>query len=126
MANLGDALKDFFWNPKTLLGSLGPENMVPGALRSSPDVKKHAGPASEAPGARFGIFGGFPGQIRPCTENTKTFTGCSGSHRLMVPASGGPGDFVLKHFDEFYNLEWVPGPENHEKPSKIMKNQNFS
>ena len=39
----------------------------------------------------------------------------------MVPAYGGPGDFVLKHFDEFYSLEWVPGPENHENPAKIMK-----
>ena len=90
------------------------------------DVKKHARHAGEAPGARFGRFGGFPGQIRPCTENTKNFTGCSGSHRVMGPASGGPGDFVLKHFDEFYSLEWVPGPENHEKTPKIMKNQNFS
>ena len=44
---------------------------------------------------------------------------------MMVPASGGPGDFVLKHFDEFYSLEWVPGPENHEKPPKIMKNKFF-
>ena len=44
----------------------------------------------------------------------------------MVLATGGPGDFVLKHFDEFYSLEWVPGPENPEKPAKIMKNQIFS
>ena len=44
---------------------------------------------------------------------------------MMVPASGGPGDFVLKHFDEFYSLEWVLGPENNEKPPKIMKNLNF-
>ena len=108
------------------MGSLGPENMASGALSLSPDVKKHAGPASEAPGARFGLFGGFPGQIRPCTENTKFLTGCPGSHRLMVPASRGPGDFVLKHFDEIYSLGWVPGQENREKLTKILKNQNFS
>ena len=43
----------------------------------------------------------------------------------MVLATGGPCDFVLKHFDEFYSLEWVPGPENREKPAKITKNQFF-
>ena len=59
-------------------------------------------------------------------KTQKNFTGCPGSHRLMVLATGGPGDFVLKHFDEFYSLEWVPGPENREKPAKITKNEIFS
>ena len=80
-----------------------------------PDVKKHAGHAGEAPGARFGRFGEFPGPIRPCTKNLKFSTGLPGSHRLMVPASGGPGDTVLKLLDEIYNPRWVPDPENRKK-----------
>ena len=99
--------------------------MASGALRLPPDVKKHAGHAGEAPGARFGRFGEFPGQIRPCTKNTKFSTGYPGSHRLMVPASGGPGDTVSKLLDDIDHLRWFPDPENHEKPTKIMKNQNL-
>ena len=83
--NLGESLKDFL-EPQNTFGLLRAENMAPGALRSSPDVKKHAGHAGEAPGARFGRFGAFPGQIRPCTKNTKFSTGYAGALLLMVKA----------------------------------------
>ena len=84
----------------------------------SSDVKKHAGHADEAPGARFGRIGGFPGQkLAGAARATTCFSTGYNRTRLVMAESSEALVRRVEILGEIYNLGPAAEPE-HEKMTK--------